>query len=70
MMKVSKFTVIKNDDLTTDQKNRLTDILKEIAETRKQEGRKTNNNYYVINTDESYIGDVEKIMMKHGHWDY
>ena len=43
-------------------------ILVEIEENRLAEGKSTDNEYLVINTDEPYAQEVIEILKKNGHW--
>ena len=68
-----KFTVFKDEDimkyLDAEQLNAMEDIELTIGYGRKAEGKKVNNTYLVINTDEPYAGQVASIMDKYGHWE-
>lgn len=68
-----KFTVWKNEDiesyLTEQQKNNLVIYGGIIMMGRILAGKeKGENGYFVINTDESYAGEVIEILKKNGHW--
>lgn len=69
----TKFTVIKNDDLdilylTKPQVHREFErALHSINDWRKKEG-KSENQYIVINTDESYVDEIIAILKQNGHW--
>lgn len=69
---ISKFIVIKRDDLkyinSPFKLAMFRNDLKDIENGRKSEGKKTDNEYIVINTDEPYAQEVIEIMKRHGHW--
>jgi hypothetical protein len=68
---MSKYLVVKQGDinktLTESRLNTLYNILDEITDYRKQEGKQPNNHYLVLNIDEPYAAEVYAIMHKHGH---
>lgn len=67
-----KYTVLKNEDLKKYvpqfMLGGLEDIGIEIEEGRKADGKKPENTYIVINTDESYADEVIEVLKRHGHW--
>jgi hypothetical protein len=67
-----KYFVIKIDDankyLNDGYRFLLADCLIRIEEGRRKDGKKTMNNYLVINTDESYASEIAEIMKTHGHY--
>lgn len=67
-----KFTVIKNDDIEKyvfgTEKVMLQSVCEQIAIGRVSDGRKVNNTYLVINTDEPYAEEVIAILKRNGHW--
>lgn len=67
-----KFTVLKNEDIKKyvpkSIASGLEDIQIEIEEGRKADGKKIDNTYLVINTDEPYADEVIDILKRHGHW--
>ena len=67
-MKENTHIVIKRDDiskyLTNNQIKYLDAILNTIADGRKKDGKKTDNSYYVCNTDEPYADEVLEIILK------
>ena len=69
---LKKFTVIKNEDIIKYLSGRLEAfiIIAEIAiaEGRRKEGKKDDNEYLVINTDEPYAQEVINILKRNGHW--
>jgi hypothetical protein len=66
-----KYVVAKIDDVNKYcsplGRNRLVASMMEIRSGRTAENKKENN-YLVINTDESYAEEVIEIMKRHGHW--
>ena len=68
----NKFVVIKREDarkyLTPLQCGVLGLALGSIEDGRTKDGRKSDNEYLVINTDEPYAPEVIEIMKRHGHW--
>jgi hypothetical protein len=69
---INKFIVIKREDLkyinSPFKVAMLGNDLKDIENGRRAEGKKIDNEYIVINTDESYAQDVIEILKRHGHW--
>ena len=69
---LKKFTVIKNEDIIKYLSGRLEAfiIIAEIAiaEGRRKEGKKDDNEYLVINADEPYADEVINILKRNGHW--
>lgn len=66
-----KYYVIKKEDvehLSQYHKDSLQKILNLIVKSRSKRRKKTNNQYVVVNTDESYINDVIKVLKDNGHW--
>lgn len=67
-----KFIVIKREDaanfLDRVQRDILSRILKAIASSRLRKGKKTDNEYLVINTDEPYAPEIIEILKRNGHW--
>lgn len=68
---LSKFTVIKNEDvekyLALEDAKELKALIRRLYVSRKCNSAKKDNNYLVINTDESYAQEVIEIMKYHGH---
>lgn len=66
-MKTNTHIVIKREDifkyLTDDQIKYLDVALKTISDGRKQDG-KTDNSYYICNTDEPYADEVLEVILK------
>lgn len=62
----SKYTVIKNEDiekyLNEGGKKILTGLLSYINHNKEIDGKTTDNNYYIVNTDEPYAEDVLSIL--------
>lgn len=71
--KFDKFTVIKNEDIekhcSAEQKEQLGKILRSICIERIIEGKRTDNTYIVVNTDEPYAEEIVEIMKRNNHWD-
>jgi len=69
---LDKFIVIKRDDaqnfLDRVQLDILSRILKAIASGRRRKGKKTDNEYLVINVDEPYAPEIIEILKRNGHW--
>jgi hypothetical protein len=67
-----KFTVIKNEDvskhLNDSEVNMFSMLLSRVMAGRVFEGKKPENTYLVINTDESYAQEIINILKAHGHW--
>ena len=67
-MKTNTHIVIKREDihkyLTDNQIKYLYAILNTIADGRKKDGKKTDNSYYICNTDESYADEVLEVILK------
>jgi hypothetical protein len=67
-----KFIVIKEADaieyLNYDEKVALEVILVKINNKRAENQRKCDNEYFVINTDEPYAGEIIEILKRNGHW--
>lgn len=67
-----KFIVIKHDDFdkvaTPDDMNAHSKLVHKIKHHRESQGKKSFNQYLVINTDEPYVDEVIEIMKRHGHW--
>lgn len=67
-----KFIVFKREDaanfLTRVQRDILSRLLKAIASGRLRKGKKTDNEYLVINTDEPYAPEIIEILKRNGHW--
>jgi hypothetical protein len=67
-----KFIVLKREDtanfLTRVQLDILSRLLKAIASGRLKKGKKTGNEYLVINTDETYTPEIIDILKRNGHW--
>ena len=67
-----KFTVLKNEDIEKYVPkfiaSGLEDVVIEIEEGRKKDGKSLDNTYIVINTDEPYANEVIEILKRHGHW--
>lgn len=68
-----KFIVFKNEDIEKYTGNLSEATLRKTAELiesgRMKDGKSTGNTYLVINTDESYAGEVIEILKRNGHWD-
>lgn len=68
-----KFGVLKIDDVkkycSEESKQALDKIVLEITTGRMEEGKKPDNTYYVINSDEPYSEEVVEILKRNGHWD-
>lgn len=66
-MKTNTHIVIKREDilkyLTDNQIKYLDAVLNTIADGRKKDG-KTENSYYICNTDEPYANEVLEIILK------
>lgn len=69
----TKYTVIKNDDIEQYMNDRekliLQELLYSMNQRKKKEGKETNNQYLVINTDEQYAPQVIEILKANDHWD-
>lgn len=69
---LNKFIVIKREDthnfLDRVQRDILDRMLKAIASGRRRNGKKADNEYLVINTDEPYAPEVIEILKRNGHW--
>lgn len=67
-MKANTHIVIKREDifkyLTDNQIKYLDTILSVIADGRKKDGKKTDNSYYICNTDEPYADEVLEIILR------
>lgn len=68
------FVVIKIEDLIKYVKSpfklaMLDNDLKDIRKGREADGKKSDNEYLVINLDESYAPEIIEIMKRNGHWD-
>ena len=68
----NKYVVIKQDDLykytSEEDKIDLCRILKTIRDGRVKGNKNTSNQYFVINIDENYAGEVIEILRKNRHW--
>jgi hypothetical protein len=68
---LSKFTVIKNEDinkyLALEDAHELKALINRLATSRKCNSDKKDNSYIVINLDESYAQEVSDIMKQYGH---
>lgn len=67
-MKTNTHIVIKREDifkyLTDNQIKYLDAVLNTIADGRKKDGKKTDNSYYICNTDEPYADEVLNVILK------
>ena len=67
-MKTNTHIVIKREDilkyLTDNQIKYLDAVLNTIADGRKKDGKKTDNSYYICNTDEAYAHEVLAVILK------
>lgn len=67
-MKTNTHIVIKREDilkyLTDNQIKYLDAVLNTIADGRKKDGKKTDNSYYICNTDEPYAHEVLAVILK------
>lgn len=67
-MKANTHIVIKREDifkyLTDNQIKYLDAVLNTIADGRKKDGKKTDNSYYICNTDEPYADEVLEVILK------
>lgn len=67
-MKTNTHIVIKREDvfkyLRDNQIRYLDAILNTIADGRKKDGKKTENLYYICNTDEPYANEVLEVILK------
>lgn len=67
-----KFLVLKNDDIDAfihpARQGEFNRLLSGIDMGRRVQGKAGQNDYLVINLDESYAGEVIEIMKRHGHW--
>ncbi len=67
-MKANTHIVIKREDilkyLTDNQIKYLDAVLNTIADGRKKDGKKTENSYFICNTDEPYADEVLEIILK------
>ena len=67
-MKTNTHIVIKREDiskyLTDNQIKYLDAVLNTIADGRKKDGKKTDNSYYICNTDEPYANEVLEVILK------
>ena len=70
-MKTNTHIVIKREDifkyLTDNQIKYLDDVLNTIADGRKKDGKKTDNSYYICNTDEPYADKVLRVILEGEH---
>lgn len=68
----SKFIVIKSEDanryLTEFEKGTLAHLCTRLEQGRRNESKKTDNRYLVINTDEPYAEEIVQILKRNGHW--
>ena len=69
---LDKFIVIKREDaknfLSRVQSDILKRMLKAINSSRLKKGKKIDNEYLVINTDEPYAPEIIEILKRNGHW--
>jgi len=69
---VSKFTVIKNEDiekyLNPIFRRKIRDVIDRIKIGRTVDRKSITNEYIVINIDEPYAPEVIEIMKKYKHW--
>ncbi|MCR4849792.1 MAG: hypothetical protein K5870_00900 [Lachnospiraceae bacterium] len=67
-MKTNTHIVIKREDilkyLTDNQIKYLDAVLNTITDGRKKDGKKTDNSYYICNTDEPYADEVLEVILK------
>ena len=67
-MKTNTHIVIKREDvfkyLTDSQIEDLDIVLNTIADGREKDGKKTDNSYYICNTDEPYADEVLEVILK------
>ena len=67
-MKTNTHILIKREDalkyLTDNQIKYLDAVLNTIADGRKKDGKKTDNSYYICNTDEPYADKVLEVILK------
>lgn len=70
--KLDKYLVIKRQDIeeclhpvVIEELDRIIDALNTIKGFH---GKKTDNKYLVINTDEPYAPEIVEIMKRNGHW--
>ena len=63
-----KFIVLKNEDaeryLTAEEFKMLRSLQKKILTGRMSDGKRQNNTYYVVNTDEPYAKQVRDLILK------
>lgn len=68
----AKFIVIKREDadkhLDYEHGNMLLRVLKQIGVGRLKDGKKSSNEYLVINLDEPYAPQIVDILKANGHW--
>lgn len=57
-----------DEDLKEEFDEIFNEVLKKIEEGRILDGKKSFNNYVVINLDEPYIDEVIEVMKRNGHW--
>lgn len=62
-------TVFKNEDLSDYARWHLKNIADEIELIRRRKGKKIDNTYIVINTDEPYIEEIKEVLRRNGHWE-
>lgn len=64
-----KYIVLKLEDIedvaTYTEKETLKDIAERVSMLRKRQGRNTNPEYYIVNQDEPYAGEVRKLIEEH-----
>ncbi|MRX54819.1 hypothetical protein GJU41_12625 [Bacillus idriensis] len=68
-----KYTVVNNEDiekyLHPNLQRELNRLLGYVSGNKEAfEGKKVENTYLVINTDEPYVNEITEIMKKNGHW--
>lgn len=67
-VKTNTHIVIKREDifkyLTDNQIKHIDDALNIIVDGRKRDGKKTDNSYYICNTDEPYADEVLEVILK------
>jgi len=68
----NQYIVIKQDDLQkhVSEQDRidLARILKNIRISRDKFGKKTRNNYLIVNVDVDYVSEVINILRNNNHW--
>ena len=68
----NKFIVLKVEDvykhLDFNQRRSLDGSCRSIAYHREKSGKKPDNTYLVINTDEPYAPEIVEILKRNGHW--